>query len=121
MSATAPGVIDNQVDYKDSTNALKQGHSYTILDVREVYSHKLVNVRNIWGGFQWDGAWNRRSTFWTNDIVEKVNPKLDEDDGTFWMSFDDFVGHFAGLNVCKTKTGNEIRIKGKFVRVQEIV
>lgn len=87
--------------------------------MREVYSHKLVNVRNIWGYFEWDGAWSRRSAFWTPDIKEILKPKLDEDDGTFWMSYEDFIRHFTAVNVCKTKTCNEVRLKGKFVRLQE--
>lgn len=35
------------------------------------------------------------------------------------MSYDDFLRHFSALNVCKTKTCNEIRLKGKFIRVIE--
>jgi len=35
------------------------------------------------------------------------------------MSFDDFTKHFSALNVCKTKPMNEIRMKGKFVRITE--
>lgn len=96
-----------------------QGHTYSIVQVKEVYSHKLINIRNLWGFFEWDGAWGRRSAFWTPDIKEILNPKLDEDDGTFWMCFDDFARHFSALNVCKTKTAHEVRLKGKFIRVQE--
>lgn len=35
------------------------------------------------------------------------------------MSYEDFLRHFAAVNVTKTKTSNEIRLKGKFVRVIE--
>ncbi len=53
-------------------------------------------------------------------MVEKLNPCLEEDDGTFWMQFDDFMKHFAALNVCKVpEEGEELRIKNRFVRVQE--
>jgi hypothetical protein len=48
-----------------------------------------------------------------------LNPKLDEDDGTFWMSYEDFIKYFGSLNVCKTKSCNEIRMKSKFVRLIE--
>lgn len=84
-----------------------------------MYSHKLINIRNLWGSFEWDGAWSRKSAFWTPDIREILHPKLDEDDGTFWMSFDDFVKHFSAVNVCKTQSCHEIRLKGKFVRVYD--
>ena len=89
--------------------------------MREVYSHKLINIRNLWGFFEWDGAWSRKSAFWTPDIKELLQPKLDQtdDSSTFWMSYDDFLKHFASLTVCKVKQTNEVRLKGKFVRVED--
>lgn len=73
----------------------------------------------MWGYFEWDGAWSRKSAFWTQDIKEILKPSLGEDDGTFWMSYDDFLKHFVALNVTKVRPTNEIRLKGKFVRVIE--
>lgn len=35
------------------------------------------------------------------------------------MSYEDFMNHFASVNVCKTTDCNEIRIKGKFLRMLE--
>jgi hypothetical protein len=46
-----------------------------------------------------------------------LKPKLEEDDGTFWMSYDDFIQYFSAVNVNKVKSLNEVRLKGKFVRV----
>jgi len=80
----------------------------------------LLNIRNLWGYFEWDGAWSKKSAFWTPDIKEILKPKLEEDDGTFWMCYEDFLKYFSGVNVCKTKSiTNEIRLKGKFVRVKD--
>ena len=93
--------------------------TYSIVQVKEVYSHKLINIRNLWGFFEWDGAWSRKSAFWTPDIKELLKPKLEEDDGTFWMSYEDFIKHFSAVNVCKVRNSNEIRMKGKFVRVED--
>lgn len=53
-------------------------------------------------------------------MIELVKPHLDENDGTFWMSFEDFVKNFRALNVCRVKNWEEVRIKGKFIRVQDI-
>ena len=118
MSGTAPGTIEqHQTHPLHRTNKLQSGHTYTIVQVREVYSHKLINIRNLWGYFEWDGAWSRRSAFWTPDIKELLKPKLDEDDGTFWMSYEDFIQFFSAVNVCKVKSLQEVRLKGKFVRV----
>ena len=36
------------------------------------------------------------------------------DDGTFWISFQDFQKHYRALNVCKVSDWEEIRVKGEF-------
>ena len=35
------------------------------------------------------------------------------------MNYEDFIRHFSAVNVCKTKSMNEIRLKGKYVRMYE--
>lgn len=35
------------------------------------------------------------------------------------MSYEDFIKHFSAVNVCKVRNSNEIRMKGKFVRVED--
>jgi len=62
--------------------------------------NKLLNVRNPWGSFEWDGDWADNSPLWTNDMKRLINPVLDENDGTFWMNFDDFIKNFSGVNIC---------------------
>lgn len=42
------------------------------------------------------------------------------EDMTFWMSNLEAVSYFKSLNVCRVQNWNEIRIKGKFLRVQDI-
>jgi calpain-15 len=78
-----------------------------------------VNIRNPWGSFEWDGDWSDRSPLWTPQMINEVKPVLDEKDGTFWMSFDDFIQHFSGLNVCRARNWQEHRIRGKFLRVRD--
>lgn len=34
------------------------------------------------------------------------------------MCWEDFVSHFGQINVCKTKEGHEIRVKGQFLRLK---
>ena len=36
------------------------------------------------------------------------------------MSYQDAIKHFKSLNVCRIKNWEEVRIKGKFIRVQDI-
>ena len=47
-----------------------------------------------------------------------MNPTLDNN--IFWMSFEDAVKRFACLNVCKAVNMHELRLKGKFLRIQDI-
>jgi hypothetical protein len=96
---------------------LVPGHAYSVIIVKEALNHKLMNIRNPWGNFEWDGDWSDKSSLWTREMKELINPVLDENDGTFWMSFGDFVKHFRSLNVCRVKNWEEVRIKGKFIRV----
>ena len=35
------------------------------------------------------------------------------------MSYEDFFMNFDSLTICKTQNWNELRLKGKFIRVQE--
>lgn len=121
MSASTPGeerfVEPGQVEDDDQ---LKPGHAYSIVQVKEVDENKLINIRNPWGNFRWEGDWSSTSSLWTTEIKKEVNPMLDENDGTFWMGFEDFTKYFRSLNVCRVRNWEEVRIKGKFIRVQNI-
>ena len=48
---------------------------------------RLIQIRNPWGKFEWNGDWSDNSPLWTDELKEIFKPKLDEGDGTFWMSF----------------------------------
>jgi hypothetical protein len=52
--------------------------------------------------------------------MQKVlQPKLNEDDGTFWMAWEDFTSHFSQIVVCKTRDCEEVRAKGQFIRLRD--
>ena len=46
-------------------------------------------------------------------MINTLHPTFGND-GTFWMSFEDFVKHFRALNVCKVNDWEELRLKGEF-------
>lgn len=48
-----------------------------------------------------------------------VKPDLDDEDGTFWMSYEDFLTHFVSVNVCHVNGYYEARVKGMFTRNEE--
>ena len=45
---------------------------------------------------------------------------LEEDDGTFWMSFDDFCKNFESLDVCRVSNWDELRVRGRFIRYNDL-
>ncbi|OMJ79270.1 hypothetical protein SteCoe_20738 [Stentor coeruleus] len=96
---------------------LMPGYSYTILQLRETRNEYLINIRNPWGYFEWEGDWSNKSPLWTPELINSLHPELGEDDGTFWMSFRDFLNYFNSINICRVKTFYEARVHGKFLRL----
>lgn len=45
---------------------------------------------------------------------------LDETDGSFWMSFQDFVAKFDSFDVCRVSNWDELRIRGRFIRYNDV-
>ena len=86
--------------------------------MKEAKGNQLLNIRNPWGAFEWGGDWSDISPLWTKEMKALIKPVLDKNDGTFWMVYQDFVTHFKSVNVCKVKNWDDVRIKGKFIRVQ---
>ena len=53
----------------------------------------------------------------------QIGPTLakgESEDCSFWMCFIEAVSYFKSLNVCRVQNWNEVRIKGKFLRIQDI-
>ena len=73
----------------------------------------MLNIRNPWGTFEWQGDWGDKSKLWTSQMIAAINPEFG-DDGSFWMCFKDFIQNFRALNVCKVSDWEEIRVKGEF-------
>ncbi|KAF3131535.1 hypothetical protein TWF569_011159 [Orbilia oligospora] len=72
------------------------GHAYSVLKAREVDGHRFVLVRNPWGKSEWKGAWSDGSKEWTPYWIQQLDHKFG-DDGSFWMSYRDFLRTFSVL------------------------
>lgn len=72
---------------------LVEGHSYSVLTVKDVGVDKICRIRNPWGKFEWQGDWSDKSSKWT-DALKKQTGWVDADDGTFWMSWNDLIKYF---------------------------
>lgn len=94
---------------------LVKGHAYGVTAVKKVpiggtglvsfFKGRekvcLVRLRNPWGEKEWTGAFSDGSLEWRS-ISDKEKEKLGlvtEDDGEFWMPWDDFVLQFTDLSI----------------------
>ncbi|KAL8596286.1 hypothetical protein ACOMHN_021325 [Nucella lapillus] len=106
VSQAEPGRMEAEL-----ANGLIMGHAYSItavrlLDLKTPRVHgkiPLVRVRNPWGNeCEWKGAWSDTSPEWSM-VSERQKHELGlkkDDDGEFWMSFQDFTQQFQKLEVC---------------------
>lgn len=93
---------------EEASHGILQNHAYSVLMAVEVAGFKLLKVRNPWGQGEWTGDWSDSSETWTEhpevrSALER-NPLADftlEPDGTFWMSFDDFVKAYNKIYICR--------------------
>ena len=106
---------------------LVKEHAYSILRVAELDNLKfgissnskttrLLNLRNPWGIFEWTGDWADDAKQWTPQIKEHLKTDLKIGDGSFWISWDNFLENFESITVCKIAGWHELRLKGKFVK-----
>ena len=102
---------------KKPKSGLVPGHAYSIIKVKQHEDICLVNFRNPWGKFEWDGAWSDKSDMWTEEMIEIFEPVLDENDGSFWMWLQDFFIKFKSVTLWDIENWNEVRVRGKFIKV----
>ena len=67
---------------------------------------KLVKLRNPWGDTEWVGDWSDDSNLWTEEIRQQIRDQdilveEAEEDGIFWMSFEDFKKFFDDFDMNK--------------------
>lgn len=66
----------------------------------------MVKLRNPWGDTEWVGDWSDNSDLWTEEIKQQIRDQdilveEAEEDGIFWMSFDDFKKFFDDFDMNK--------------------
>jgi calpain-5 len=76
----------------------------------------LLRLRNPWGAKEWNGPFSDGSPEWTK-ISKHEKEKLGltfEDDGEFWMPYDDFVSEFSDLSICRLVNTSFFTFKKKW-------
>ncbi|CAI5773513.1 calpaincalpain-5 [Podarcis lilfordi] len=121
---------------------LVKGHAYAVTDVRRVRlghgllsyfkSEKLdmIRLRNPWGEKEWNGPWSDTSEEWqkvSNSEREKLGMTV-QDDGEFWMTFEDFCRYFTDIIKCRLintsylsihKTWEEVVLRGAWTKHED--
>ncbi len=100
---------------------LLRAHSYTILRIEEIDGGFLINLRNPWSSISrinQSSAWNEKSPLWTPKLKLILQPHFDE--SNFWLSHTEFIQYFRSINLCMLDNFHEIRLRGKFIRIEEL-
>lgn len=107
---TAARLLDENDDQSREVNdkGLVNFHAYAVIDARKVRSKRgrehLVKIRNPWARVEWNGDWSDGSDLWTDELKEKLG-WTNEDDGSFWMNFDDFARNYHRVTICRVQDG----------------
>ncbi|EKX32896.1 hypothetical protein GUITHDRAFT_120920 [Guillardia theta CCMP2712] len=82
---------------------LVDGHAYSVLKMAEVAAGRFVQIRNPWGEFEWNGRYSDKSELWTPELKSQLDHE-DEEDGSFWMCWEDFVAWYSEIDICDPVT-----------------
>lgn len=112
-------ILDNNVF---TSRGLLPSHAYSVLNVRDINGNKLLQLRNPWGRFTWQGDWSENSPKWTHELREALglnsnhnNQNVHNDRGVFWISFNDLINYFSKIDICKSRLDwYESRMSGSF-------
>lgn len=83
-------------------DGIMSNHAYGILEVRDIENLQLLRIRNPWGKGEWKGTFADEEEEWDRHpgLKEKLNYQFGND-GTWWMTFSDWVTHYNKLYVCR--------------------
>ena len=91
------------------------GHAYSLLQAEDDICGTgidLVQLRNPWGSGEMTGAWSDHSPLWDKyPQVRDYCGHVAQDDGTFWISKEDFFAKFDTIEVCLSAEATAARQK----------
>ena len=94
---------------------------YNILDAQEDNSVRLIYLVNYWPKGKWTGSYSVEDETWEANkaLAERLNYQVSQSDGTFWMSFDDWVTYFNRIYYCRIFPENwsQYVIAGKWTTI----
>ncbi|KGL73760.1 Calpain-5 [Tinamus guttatus] len=99
----------------ETATGLVIGHAYSVTAVRKlrlgerlILSFKaeklfMIRLRNPWGKREWNGAWSDNSEEWkkvSSSECKRLGLTV-ENDGEFWMTFEDWCKNFTDVDICR--------------------
>ncbi|XP_029633100.1 calpain-5-like [Octopus sinensis] len=115
MAASIPAASSEEMEATLDSGLVK-GHAYGLTCVKNIHLEgsglfgmfgrekmPMVRLRNPWGQCEWKGAFSDGSPEWQK-IDKNDRSKIGltfEDDGEFWMTFEDFSKHFVNVAICR--------------------
>lgn len=101
LMAASAGATEASAEMLEELGLVAQ-HSYGLLKAVEITDMfgdqvRLVQLRNPWGNFEWQGDWSDKSDLWTDDIKQQC--AYNDDAGLFWMSFADMCHYFSRVQI----------------------
>lgn len=87
---------------------LISGHAFTIISAHEGNIRgkevKLLRIRNPWGYQEWNGPWSDGSPEWDVDAKKAFGEFVNQDDGTFFIEYSDYIANFLETQICRVLT-----------------
>lgn len=105
LAAAIDGAVAGHGEAAERHEGLLVNHAYSLVDAKvearpDGSRVELVQLRNPWSQFEWNGAYSDRSALWSEEMRRDVRLCADENDGVFWMAFDDFRKRFDVIRFC---------------------
>ena len=94
------GAGSNSGTNDHEVGGIVQGHAYAVIGLYSEPDLRLIRLRNPWGSGEWQGEWGDGSDRWTRFYKERLG-WVEEDDGTFWMAFSDFLQAYEAVYLAK--------------------
>jgi hypothetical protein len=80
-------------------------HAYGISNIVVSGTTRLLQVRNPWGQFTWNGDFSDNSQRWTDALRKACDYKAEP--GAFWMQWSDFINFFSEVVMCCHNSTND--------------
>ena len=105
MATAVASQADEDLSRREVKKAgLVDAHAYSLIAAKIIEDDqgnkiRLCQIRNPWGKKEWQGDWSDKSSLWTPKTKSQVKFQ-DKNDGTFWISFKDYIEFFYITTIC---------------------